>query len=48
VKDFFKTGPLQGFTSKEPETSLIHQAKLKKQGVFKFNYEMLGGLSMWD
>ena len=23
-KDFFKTGPLQGFTSKEPGTSLIH------------------------
>jgi hypothetical protein len=22
-KDFFKTGPLQGFTSKEPEPSLI-------------------------
>jgi hypothetical protein len=24
VKDFFKTGQLQGFTSKEPGTTLIH------------------------
>jgi hypothetical protein len=31
-KDFFKIGPLQDFTSKEPRTSLIHHAKLEKQG----------------
>jgi hypothetical protein len=30
--DFFKTGPLQGFTLKEPGPSLIHQAKSEKQG----------------
>jgi hypothetical protein len=31
-KDFFKIGPLQDFTSKEPGTSLIHQAKPEEQG----------------
>jgi hypothetical protein len=31
-KDFFKTGPLQDFTSKEPGPNLIRQAKLEKQG----------------
>jgi hypothetical protein len=30
--NFFKTRPLQGFTSKELRPSLIHQAKLEKQG----------------
>jgi hypothetical protein len=38
LEDFFKTGPLQGFTSKEPEM----------KEVFEFNHEMLGGLSMRD
>jgi hypothetical protein len=31
-KNFFKTGPLQGFTSKEPGPHLIRQAKPEKQG----------------
>jgi hypothetical protein len=31
-KDFFKTGPFQGFTSKESGPSLIDQAKLGKRG----------------
>jgi hypothetical protein len=31
-KYFFKIRPLQDFTSKEPGTSLIHQAKPEKQG----------------
>jgi hypothetical protein len=30
--DFFKTEPLQGFTLKESEPSLIRQAKPEKQG----------------
>jgi hypothetical protein len=34
-KDFFKTGPFQGFMSKEPGPSLIHQAKPEKQGGFR-------------
>jgi hypothetical protein len=38
LKDFFKIGPLQDFTSKEPGT----------KEVFEFNHEMLGGLSMRD
>jgi hypothetical protein len=38
LKDFFKTRPLQGFTTKEPGT----------KEVFEFNHEMLGGLSIWD
>jgi hypothetical protein len=38
LKDFFKTRPLQGFTSKEPEM----------KEAFKFNHEMLGGLSIQD
>jgi hypothetical protein len=38
LKDFFKTRPLQGFTSKEP----------RMKEVFKFNHEMLGGLSIRD
>jgi hypothetical protein len=36
LEDFFKAGPLQGFTSKE----------LGTKEVFEFNHEMLGGLSM--
>jgi hypothetical protein len=31
-KYFFKIGPLQDFTSKEPGKSLIHHAKPEKQG----------------
>jgi hypothetical protein len=38
LEDFFKTGPLQGFTLKEPG--------MKK--VFEFNHKMLRGLSMQD
>jgi hypothetical protein len=33
LEDFFKTGPLKGFTSKEPRT----------KEVFEFNHEMLRG-----
>ena len=47
-EDFFKIGPLQGFTSKEPGPSLIRQAKLGNKEAFEFNHEMLGGLSMRD
>jgi hypothetical protein len=36
LEDFFKTGPLQGFMSKEPRTN----------EVFEFKHEMLGDLSM--
>jgi hypothetical protein len=32
---FFEIWPLQGFTSKEPRPSLIHQAKPRKQGDFQ-------------
>jgi hypothetical protein len=38
LEDFFKIGPLQGFTSKEP----------RAKEVFEFNHEMLRGLSMRD
>jgi hypothetical protein len=38
LKDFFKTRPLQGFTSKE----------LGMKEVFEFNHEMLRGLSIQD
>jgi hypothetical protein len=38
LKDFIKTRPLQGFTSKE--------AGMKE--VFEFNHEILRGLSMRD
>jgi hypothetical protein len=38
LKDFFKTRPLQGFTSKEPGM----------KEVFEFNHEMLEGLSIRD
>jgi hypothetical protein len=38
LKDFFKTRPLQGFTSKEPGM----------KEVFEFNHEMLGSLSIPD
>jgi hypothetical protein len=36
LEDFFKTGSLQGFMSKEPGT----------KEVFEFNHEILRGLSM--
>ena len=40
-EDFFKTGPLQGFTSKEPGPSLTHQAKPVNKEAFEFNHKML-------
>jgi hypothetical protein len=44
TQGFFQERSLQGFSSKEPRSSLFHLAKPEETRRHKFNHETLGGL----